>query len=526
MPSTSRMRVFQCPGGSQYAAPAWSSVVQHGRVLQVAAALVGEEPPEVPAGALLGPPRTATAITGSSWNARRGRRPSRARRPPSHGGLCEVVMGQSLPPRPTRVDWLGAPRRHLRPGRPRQGGQPGPRHRLHRGEGRRPAGGGRPAARPPRRDPGGQRRGRRHARRQRGSGPRSSTGCACPTPASSRWPPACARWRRLADPVGEVTDGWTRPNGLQVQRVRVPLGVVAIIYENRPNVTSDAFGLCLKAGNAAFLRGSSGAIRSNIAIASALREGLAKAGPAARLARARGGHPPRGRGRVHAPARVDRRADPARRPVADPVDPRERHRPLRDRRRRQLPRLRRRRGRPAHGRSTSSRTPRRSARRCATPPRPSSSTGTSPPRSSPSSSPRLEGVELVGDEATQQILGDRVAALATDEDYATEFLDLKLAVRVVDTLDAAIAHITRYGSGHSEAIVTNDLPRRRSVRAARWTPRPCSSTPPPASSTARSWASEPRSASPPRSSTPEARWASASSRPASSSSRGDGQIRT
>ncbi len=71
--------------------------------------------------------------------------------------------------------------------------------------------------------------------------------------------------------------------------------------------------------------------------------------------------------------------------------------------------------------------------------------------------PRLEGVELVGDAATQQILGDRVAALATDEDYATEFLDLKLAVRVVDTLDAAITHITRYTSGHSEAIVTNDV---------------------------------------------------------------------
>ena len=75
-----------------------------------------------------------------------------------------------------------------------------------------------------------------------------------------------------------MLDGWTRPNGLRIARVRVPLGVVAIIYENRPNVTSDAFGLCLKAGNAAFLRGSSGAIRSNIAIAAALREGLAKAG--------------------------------------------------------------------------------------------------------------------------------------------------------------------------------------------------------------------------------------------------------
>ena len=61
----------------------------------------------------------------------------------------------------------------------------------------------------------------------------------------------------LADPVGEVLDGWVRPNGLQISRVRVPLGVVAIIYESRPNVTSDAAGLCLKSGNAAFLRGSS-----------------------------------------------------------------------------------------------------------------------------------------------------------------------------------------------------------------------------------------------------------------------------
>ena len=68
----------------------------------------------------------------------------------------------------------------------------------------------------------------------------------------------------LPDPVGEVADGWMRPNGLRVHRVRVPLGVVAIIYENRPNVTSDAFGLCLKSGNAAFLRGSSGAIRSTL----------------------------------------------------------------------------------------------------------------------------------------------------------------------------------------------------------------------------------------------------------------------
>ncbi|MCB1260657.1 MAG: aldehyde dehydrogenase family protein, partial [Acidimicrobiales bacterium] len=76
----------------------------------------------------------------------------------------------------------------------------------------------------------------------------------------------------------EVLDGWVRPNGLRIERVRVPLGVVAIIYENRPNVTSDAAGLCLKSGNGAFLRGSSGAITSNLAIADVLRAGVAKAG--------------------------------------------------------------------------------------------------------------------------------------------------------------------------------------------------------------------------------------------------------
>ena len=82
----------------------------------------------------------------------------------------------------------------------------------------------------------------------------------------------------LPDPVGEVTDGWVRPNGLRVSRVRVPLGVVGVIYENRPNVTSDAAGLCLKAGNAAFLRGSSSAIDSNRAVVALLRRATVKAG--------------------------------------------------------------------------------------------------------------------------------------------------------------------------------------------------------------------------------------------------------
>ena len=260
----------------------------------------------------------------------------------------------------------------------------------------------------------------------------------------------------LADPVGEVADGWTRPNGLRVQRVRVPLGVVAIIYENRPNVTSDAFGLCLKAGNAAFLRGSSAAIRSNIQITAALREGLSKAGlpedsvvlvedtsyeaavefmrlrESIDLLIPRGGrslirsildnatvpYVIDGDGNCHiyvdasadltAAAAIVENAKVQRPSVCNALESLLVHRNV--------------------------------AANFLT-----------------DLAPRLEGVELVGDAATQEILGERVAALATDEDYATEFLDLKLAVRVVDTLDAAIAHISRYGTGHSEAIVTNDL---------------------------------------------------------------------
>lgn len=260
----------------------------------------------------------------------------------------------------------------------------------------------------------------------------------------------------LPDPVGEVADGWTRPNGLRVQRVRVPLGVVAIIYENRPNVTSDAFGLCLKSGNAAFLRGSSAAIRSNIAIAAALREGLSKAGlpedslvlvedtsyDAAvdfmRLRESidvlipRGGpslirsildnatvpYVIDGDGNCH--VYVDASADLAW--AAAIVENAKVQRPS------------------VCNAAETLLVHRNVAANFLT-----------------DLAPRLEGVELVGDEATQEILGSRVAALASDEDYATEFLDMKLAVRVVDTLDAAIAHITRYGTGHSEAIVTTDL---------------------------------------------------------------------
>ena len=83
---------------------------------------------------------------------------------------------------------------------------------------------------------------------------------------------------RLPDPVGEVVKRWKRPNGLRVERVRIPIGVIGIIYESRPNVTSDAAGLCLKSGNSVILRGGSEAIHSNQAIGRILQEALAGIG--------------------------------------------------------------------------------------------------------------------------------------------------------------------------------------------------------------------------------------------------------
>lgn len=258
----------------------------------------------------------------------------------------------------------------------------------------------------------------------------------------------------LADPVGEVLDGWVRPNGLRIQRMRVPLGVVAIIYENRPNVTSDAAALCLKSGNAAFLRGSSGAIESNRAIAGVLREAVAKAGlpadavtlvddtsreAAVAFMRQRGlvdcliprGGPSLiasvlehatvpyvidGDGNCH--VYVDEAAD---------LD-------------------------QAAAIAVNAKTQRPSVCNAAE---------TLLVHAAVAESfltrlaPRLEGVALVGDERARALLPG--AEPATEADWATEFLDLKLAVGVVDSIDDAIDHIGRYGTGHSEAIVTTDV---------------------------------------------------------------------
>jgi glutamate-5-semialdehyde dehydrogenase len=257
----------------------------------------------------------------------------------------------------------------------------------------------------------------------------------------------------LPDPVGEIVDGWVRPNGLRIRRVRVPLGVVGIIYENRPNVTSDAAALCLKSGNAAFLRGSSGAISSNQAIAGLLREGITKAGlpadavmlvddtsreSAVEFMRLRGvidclvprGGPSLiasilehatvpyvidGDGNCHvyvdASADLDMALDIV---VNAKVQ------------------------RPSVCNAAESLLVHEAV------------VGEFLPRAAAA----LEGVELVGDAAARAIvpMGE-----ATDDDFAAEFLALKLSVAVVPSVDAAIEHITRFGSGHSEAIVTRDL---------------------------------------------------------------------
>jgi glutamate-5-semialdehyde dehydrogenase len=260
----------------------------------------------------------------------------------------------------------------------------------------------------------------------------------------------------LPDPVGEVVEGWVRPNGLRIEKVRVPLGVVAIIYENRPNVTSDAFGLCLKSGNAAFLRGSSGAISSNLAIAAALREGVAKAGlpddslvlvdvvsqEAAREFMRMREHIdvliPRGGpaliasilenatvpyvidGDGNCQVYVDASAD-LDMALTILVNAKTQ--------------------RPSVCNAAESLVVHEAVARDFL----------------PRAAAALDGVELVGDEASRAIVGgDRIGA-ATDDDFATEFLDLKLSVAVVPSLDAAIDHVNRYSSGHTEAIVTRDL---------------------------------------------------------------------
>ena len=260
----------------------------------------------------------------------------------------------------------------------------------------------------------------------------------------------------LPDPVGKVLSGVTHANGMTITKVTVPLGVIGIIYEARPNVTSDAAALCLKAGNAVILRGGKEAINSNRCIAEIMRGAVSSAGlPADAIqlvedtSRAsaeemmrltgyldvlipRGGAGlikavveqskvpviETGAGNCHIyvdqsadlemAARIVDNAKTSRPSVCNACEKVLVHRAIAER---FLPLLK--------------------------------------------ESLDQHGVQLRGDERTREILGDCVVP-ATEEDWGTEYLDYILGVRVVDGLDEALAHIRRWSTGHSEAIVTSD----------------------------------------------------------------------
>jgi glutamate-5-semialdehyde dehydrogenase len=260
----------------------------------------------------------------------------------------------------------------------------------------------------------------------------------------------------LADPVGTVIAAWDRPNGLHIERVRTPLGVVGIIYESRPNVTADAGALSLKAGNAAILRGGSDSFRSSSAIHRCLQEGLAEAGlpkDAIQLVPTRDRAAvgamlsgldgaidvivPRGGkslvGRVQEEARVpvfahlegichvyvDRAADldMAKRIVVN---------------------------------AKMRRTGVCGAAETLLVDRAVAATHLKPLVEAL----KEAGCAIRGDEATRAAV-DGVTP-ATEADWTTEYLDAIIAVRVVDGLDAAIGHIDRYGSHHTDSIITAD----------------------------------------------------------------------
>ena len=259
----------------------------------------------------------------------------------------------------------------------------------------------------------------------------------------------------LPDPVGEVTRDYVRPNGIRVQKVRVPLGVIAMIYEARPNVTADAAALCIKAGNGVILRGGSEAIHSNTAIAASLKRALREARlPEAALTLVEDlrretmlellqlndvidlAIPRGGEGLIRFVA------EHARVPVIkhykgvchlfvdDSADIELAVNLLVDGKV----------SRPSACNSLETLLVHQAIG----------------PRFLPLAAAALRerGVELRGDAATQALLPDVLPA--TDDDYAAEYLDLILAIRVVPDINAAIAHIQQYTSDHTEVIATGD----------------------------------------------------------------------
>ena len=268
---------------------------------------------------------------------------------------------------------------------------------------------------------------------------------------------------RLPDPVGAVTAQWEQPNGLQIERVRTPLGVIGVIFESRPNVTADAGALCLKAGNAVILRSGSDCLRSSLAIHAAMIEGLVEAGLPAEAIQI---VPTRDRAAVGAMlcglegtidviiprggrSLVARVQSEARVPIFAHLDGNchvyvHSDADLDMAKRIVLNAKMRRTG--VCGAAETLLIDRATADRFL----------------SPLVTMLLDaGCAVRGDKATLGI--DARVTPATEEDWATEFLDSIIAVKVVDGLDAAIEHIEAHGSHHTDAIVTSDL-----VAAARF----------------------------------------------------------
>jgi glutamate-5-semialdehyde dehydrogenase len=260
----------------------------------------------------------------------------------------------------------------------------------------------------------------------------------------------------LPDPVGEVMAEWERPNGLRIRRVRTPLGVVGVIFESRPNVTADAGALCLKAGNAAILRGGSDTLRSAGAIQACLADGLAEAGlpgDAVQLVptrdRAAVGEMLRGlagaidvivpRGGKSLVARVQQEA---RVPVfahLEGVCHLYVHPPADLDMAREVTVNAKMRRTGICGAAETLLIDRRLV-----------DTHLKPIVEAL----KAAGCTIRGDEATRAAVAG--VEPATEEDWPAEYLDAVIAVKVVDGLDAAIAHIGRYGSHHTEAILTDD----------------------------------------------------------------------
>ncbi|HEX6774422.1 MAG TPA: glutamate-5-semialdehyde dehydrogenase [Methylomirabilota bacterium] len=264
----------------------------------------------------------------------------------------------------------------------------------------------------------------------------------------------------LPDPVGETVEAWRRPNGMEISRVRVPLGVVGFIYESRPNVTADAAGLCLKSGNAVLLRGGSEALGSNSAIAQVLAKAVEKSGLPADSVQV---VDTADRAAVMAMLTLDRFID-----LIIPRGGEEFVRLVTERS--TVPVLKHDKGLchvyvdasadldMAVAIVVNAKAQRVSV--CNTMETLLVDAGAAA-RFLPKAAARLReaGVEVRGDERTRALLPD--ATPATEADWDTEYLDYIVSVRVVDGLDDAIDHIRRHGSGLAEAIVTSDLRHAR-----------------------------------------------------------------